>query len=397
VVLLALGLVGGCGDAGAPKPPGDAGTQRVDPEIEAQLQALGYVDFVAVDQADLGKSGVMLHLADRAHAGYNLFNTPSSNQALLIDMDGDVVHRWHNADLKGARHHIEMLANGDLLAIAKDGYLARLNWSSNLRWRLALPVHHDIEVGPGGEVFVLVRNFFDVPVGLGSAPLINDAIARVSAEGKLLEKIYFHELLSDRARRKLWEFWLRSLLRFGDSIDTLDLLHMNSLEYVDRDLAGLPTAETFLVCACNLDLFAFVDLAAREVIWSWGDGVLDRPHQPSVMQNGNILVFDNGKGRGWSRVVELEPSSGTIVWEYRGSPPEAFFSRSRGGAQELPNGNVLITESDKGRAFEVRRDGEIVWEFYNPDLVEEASGQAKRGAIYRLTRIEKSVVAALLH
>jgi hypothetical protein len=32
----------------------------------------------------------------------------------------------------------------------------------------------------------------------------------------------------------------------------------------------------------------------------------------------------------------------------------------------LPNGNVLVTESDNGRAFELSGDGEIVWEFYNP-------------------------------
>ena len=32
----------------------------------------------------------------------------------------------------------------------------------------------------------------------------------------------------------------------------------------------------------------------------------------------------------------------------------------------LSNGNTLIVESDAGRAFEVDRGGEIVWEYYNP-------------------------------
>jgi hypothetical protein len=35
-------------------------------------------------------------------------------------------------------------------------------------------------------------------------------------------------------------------------------------------------------------------------------------------------------------------------------------------AEVLPNGNTLITESDNGRAFEVTREGEIVWEFLSP-------------------------------
>ena len=47
----------------------------------------------------------------------------------------------------------------------------------------------------------------------------------------------------------------------------------------------------------------------------------------------------------------------------------------------LPNGNLLVTESEKGRAFEVDQQGNIVWEFVN--LV--ADGYAGRvGEVHRL-------------
>ena len=69
-----------------------------------------------------------------------------------------------------------------------------------------------------------------------------------------------------------------------------------------------------------------------------------------------------------SRVIEIEPASGRIVWEFSGDPPRSLRSRRKGGCQKLPNGNVLITESEKGRAFEVTRRGETVWSFLNPDL-----------------------------
>ena len=42
-----------------------------------------------------------------------------------------------------------------------------------------------------------------------------------------------------------------------------------------------------------------------------------------------------------------------------------------GTNQKLPNGNVLITESDYGRAFEVTTDGKIVWEYINPHRADE--------------------------
>ncbi len=57
--------------------------------------------------------------------------------------------------------------------------------------------------------------------------------------------------------------------------------------------------------------------------------------------------------------------------------------------QRLPNGNTLITESSGGRIFEVTRDGEIVWEFFNPrraegrgDLVGAVSGGTRYGPDY---------------
>ena len=39
----------------------------------------------------------------------------------------------------------------------------------------------------------------------------------------------------------------------------------------------------------------------------WGGDELDWPHMPTMLENGNIMVFDNGSHRGWSRVIEVEP------------------------------------------------------------------------------------------
>jgi hypothetical protein len=106
-----------------------------------------------------------------------------------------------------------------------------------------------------------------------------------------------------------------------------------------------------------------------------------------MLSSGNILIFDNGAQRGYTRVLELEPASRTIAWEYRGTPPESFFSRWQGNAQRLDNGNTLITESDRGHVFEITREGEIVWEFWNPEIEDD-----KRKRIYRMVRLPASRV-----
>jgi len=65
-------------------------------------------------------------------------------------------------------------------------------------------------------------------------------------------------------------------------------------------------------------------------------------------------------------VIEVDPNTGIIGWEYKENPVYDFCSFICSGAQRLPNGNTLICECTKGRLFEVTREGDIVWEFVSP-------------------------------
>jgi hypothetical protein len=136
---------------------------------------------------------------------------------------------------------------------------------------------------------------------------------------------------------------------------------------------------------------AVFDWEKNELVWAWGQGEISGPHDAVVLQNGNILLFDNRMGYKSSRVIELDPLSRKIVWEYRAPEPSDFFTASRGANQRLPNGNTLITESDKGRAFEVTPEGEIVWEYLVPYL----NAKNRRATIIRLYRYEREFVDAI--
>ena len=140
--------------------------------------------------------------------------------------------------------------------------------------------------------------------------------------------------------------------------------------------------DNVLVCSRHQDTVAILDWRTKELVWAWGQGVLSGPHDASWLANGHLLVFDNGLERGWSRVVEVDPATGEIVWQYRDEQPEGFFTLSRGSAQRLANGDTLIAESDRGRAFEVTPDGEIVWEYFSPHVNE----QDERATIVRMKR-----------
>jgi outer membrane protein assembly factor BamB len=132
----------------------------------------------------------------------------------------------------------------------------------------------------------------------------------------------------------------------------------------------LPDGNVMTTCL-YFDSILIIDKNTGDIKWRWGKGELAHPHNPNILDNGNILVFDNGLHRpmsypSYSRVLEIEPESGKIVWEYKDKIPWNFYSSFISGAQRLPNGNTLICEGAKGRFFEVTREGETVWEYRNP-------------------------------
>ena len=101
------------------------------------------------------------------------------------------------------------------------------------------------------------------------------------------------------------------------------------------------------------------------MVWALS-GLWTSQHQPTLLPNGNLLVFDNQGHNGRSKVIEIDPATQAVVWSYCDSESTPLFSRTCGSSQRLPNGNTLITESDYGRALEVTAAGDIVWEFRNP-------------------------------
>ena len=120
-----------------------------------------------------------------------------------------------------------------------------------------------------------------------------------------------------------------------------------------------------LISQRTLNQIAVVDLDQEKVVWTMR-GSFKGQHDPQVLPNGNLLLFDNGVATRESAVIEFDPVTSQTRWEYRGNDERPFYSHHCGTVQRLSNENTLVTESAGGRAFEVTPEGEIVWEFHNP-------------------------------
>lgn len=172
-----------------------------------------------------------------------------------------------------------------------------------------------------------------------------------------------------------------------------DVLHANTVEVLNGHPDGLWSGGDVMVSLRGLDVIAVLDLTARAVRWWWGPGELSGQHQPSAVPGGNVLVFDNGQAAGRSRAIEVDPTTGTIVWQYTATPPDSLFSPLAGGCQLLGNGHVLITDAQSGKAIEVTRDGRIAWGVQ----IHQAASSAvtSQAAIYRMSAVPPAAARAL--
>ena len=363
----------GCGGGTEPSP--------VEPDLDA-LRSLPYAG--AADGSSDDPAGVLIHRRDRAWPGLNLVTVQMLARADLLDMNGEVVRSWA-MDGGGRWERARMLPDGGIAVVGVDPvqvswipdharYIARFDADGTLLWKKQINAHHDIvPAGQGGLAALTYRRRL-VPEIHPSIDVRDDQITTMDGDGNTIDVISLLDAIG--AGQDVFRLQGSGPNSMGGR-PWIDLLHSNSL------MPG-PDGGKLLICFRHQDRIAIIDLSRREAVWSWGIGVLSGPHDAQWLEDGHILVFDNGLARGWSRVLEIDPASGRIVWTYGDSGPDRFFTLSKGSAQRLPNGNTLIADSDNGRAFEVTAEGETVWEYATPHRVEDG----RRAAIVRIRRIE---------
>jgi hypothetical protein len=188
-------------------------SRRVDPNLSgeqreriAQLEAIGYLSG-SVEASTL--AGVTLHDSERAFQGLNFYTSGHAPEAVLMDMDGGVLHRWRHDFLdiwpdypKGWLHtgagfwrRAHLYENGDILAIFEGMGIIKLDKDSNLLWASPVTAHHDLHVTRGGDIYVLTRQAHVAPRVDPQKPILEDFISILDAEGKEKRRISVLESL----------------------------------------------------------------------------------------------------------------------------------------------------------------------------------------------------------
>ena len=267
----------------------------------------------------------------------------------------------------GAGAEIQQIDGGLLLAAAGPARL--LGWDGGAFWEAPFGIHHDMRFCPWNEDHILF---------LGS-----------SGEGCPTSE-HTVESYDMVKKEKIWEW--RVCEHYTPYSSAGGWSHLNTIE-------PFPGERAMLISMRNQDVMFRLDRDTGEIDWvlGWGgdfsmapEDLFLRQHAPEILDNGEILVFDNGmaqseidrkgedqgKLRPVSRVIQLAlsfhedgtPDEAHVTWEYL--DPDLFaFARSE--ADRLPNGNTLITYSQLNEARdswlrEITWDKVTVWEIRSP-------------------------------
>lgn len=307
---------------------------------------------------------------NKACRGYVLFCTSFfEGRFVLIDLEGDIVHEWRfpfwpqysgyllptgNLFFAGRPSHEPLPEHG----LAADAKLVESDWNGRIVWQCEAPVqHHDARrTSTGGAIYLSVMQ-----LPAETVAQVKGGIPGTDAKGMWGDTI----VEVDESGRRTWEWNAYEHLDFDKHILPSDIqrsewTHANSV---------VPLADNrVMVSFRHTSTIAIIDKLSSEILWSVGDELLSGQHDPNVLPNGNILVFDNGFYRTsyGSRVIEIDTETKSVVWEYHDRPMMNFYSAGFSSARRLPNGNTLITEGLFGRMFQVTHEGEVVWEYVNP-------------------------------
>jgi hypothetical protein len=315
--------------------------------------------------------GITRHDPERAFDGLNLVIDGHRAQAELIDMRGQRVHKWQyeyhqafpdaplieNAHGQGYWRRVALLDDGSLVGIYEGQGIVKLDRDSKLLWAVNVGAHHDLEVQPDGSIYFLERHEEILPRVHPANKVLHDSIVVLDKDGVEIRRVSILEAVESSNYYPL----LRN--RRVEGV----LFHTNTLEVLDGSLAdAIPAfrAGNVLLSLAKIDAICVLNMEGPKIEWALAD-LTSFQHQPTLLPNGRLLVFDNSGDHEHSRVIEVDPRTQQIAWSYAGGDPP-LNTPTCGSAQRLPNGNTLITESEYGRALEVTSAGETVWEYYTP-------------------------------
>jgi hypothetical protein len=189
----------------------------------------------------------------------------------------------------------------------------------------------------------------------------------VSPEGEIIQEISVMDLLKNNDLNGL--LYMGTLNNMSTEVRG-DTLHLNDVEVFPSSMEpGIFEVGDIMISLRNINTI-LVFRPDNKKIKFLSTGGFVRQHDPDFLDGNTISVFDNNNigpnsNGHQSRILILSAIENKSFVYYSGNKDHRFYTNIMGKHQWLPNGNLLISEPRNGRAFEINKDGKIVWQFFN--------------------------------
>jgi hypothetical protein len=331
--------------------------------------------------------GVVLHNSQKAYKGVTFLTSLFDGKLgmRLVDMNGAEIHKWQVPlqdiwledeskrphDWDSEIHGALLYPNGDVVFNIEHQALVKIDKCSNLLWKNTnLDPHHSVYEDKEGNLWVPGRRWRNESLDklpYISSPFLEEYILKFSPDGELLKKVSIIDVIYGSK----YEAVMFADRDFKVEHTGREITHINDIEVLDQSMSDafeLFDTGDILVSMRDLNLLVVIDPELEKIKWSMTGPYL-RQHDPDFLPTGRISVYDNRQthvdGNVFSRILELDAVTQNVYVLYEGDDENPFFSGIMGKQQHLLNGNILITETMGGRAFEVTVEGEVVWSYVN--------------------------------
>lgn len=307
-------------------------------------------------------------------SAYNNSKVQSTVKLIRIS-DQQVLHEWvpniqeladsqntHSNRMRPSRYRIKhplLLADGGIL-FQHQGPTFKINACSNIEWGIKGHFHHSIEEDSDGNFWVpSVKSTSHKFMGV----YYNDAIAKMSPDGKLLFKKSVTEILEKNGYRGLL---------FGAGSYGADAIHLNDIQPAHYSTEYWEKGD-LLVSMRNRSAIFLYRPSTDKIIWL-KTGQWINQHDLDYIGQSKILLFGNDMVRGGkmtkkhlidghNNIYLLDLADGSVSTPYSKVLKEFEVRTITGGLQErLENGDVFVEETNYGRILRISPT-QVIWEF----------------------------------
>ena len=346
---------------------------------ESQYYAgYNFIDYLVIDkyskvifftpQVNNARFGFMNQLDN----GYLLGIGYGSIGGVIIDLDGNFIYQT-SSEIGDVHHDFQPMGNGNFLGLVRGSVIAEIpngawdnqlqeNGIFNLRWQYDDIVEFD---NLGNEVWRWSTN----------------------------------DYFSKQDFNENWFNVSQAINNSNGSTPKFDWTHCNAIFYDGNE------SVIYLSCR-HLSRIIKIGYPEGNIIWMIGEDMpsgevylgdeidISSQHAIKVLNNGNLMLFDNGNYNDpvLSRCLEFQIENDgnefifNKIWEH--VLPVEYYSSKLGDCDRLPNGNSLLASGAIGYSLEVNQNNDLIWENIS-NFEDHGSGNFPAySSFYRAERID---------